>query len=129
MNSKECLDLAILEYEKDLETDKNNQWVKNVLKGLKEIKQDLDRLEKENQGVKEDNTRLWHSIEYANNEIAKLRKGFKLLKDSFEVIICRTNFPISVINYSIGFRINNDGVWAHVLQEDCELLEEVFNYD
>lgn len=46
MNSREALKLAILEYEKDLEFDENNQWVKNVLKGLKECLQDLDRLEK-----------------------------------------------------------------------------------
>ena len=46
MNSKEALKLAILEYEKDLENDENNQWVKNVLKGLKKSQQDLDRLEK-----------------------------------------------------------------------------------
>lgn len=45
MESKEALELAILEYEKDLETDENNQWVKNVLKGLKKCQQDLDRLE------------------------------------------------------------------------------------
>ena len=36
MNSKEALKLAILDSEKDLEEDENNQWVKNVLKGLKE---------------------------------------------------------------------------------------------
>lgn len=46
MNSKEALKLAILEYEKDLENDENNQWVKNVLKGLKKCQQDLDQLEK-----------------------------------------------------------------------------------
>lgn len=46
MNSKEALKLAILEYEKDLEFDENNQWVKNVLNGLKECQQDLDQLEK-----------------------------------------------------------------------------------
>ena len=46
MTSKEALKLAILEYEKDLEFDENNQWVKNVLKGLKECQQDLNRLEK-----------------------------------------------------------------------------------
>lgn len=51
MNNKQALELAILEYEKDLETDENNQWIKNVLKGLKEIKQDLDRLEKLEQFV------------------------------------------------------------------------------
>ena len=45
LTSKEALELAILEYEKDLETDENNQWVKNVLKGLKKSQQDLNRLE------------------------------------------------------------------------------------
>lgn len=44
MTSKEALKLAILEYEKDLETDENNQWVKDVLKGLKECQQDLEIL-------------------------------------------------------------------------------------
>ena len=45
MTSKEALKLAILEYEKDLETDENNQWIKDVLKGLKECQQDLEVLE------------------------------------------------------------------------------------
>ena len=45
MTSKEALKLAILEYEKDLETDENNQWIKDVLKGLKECQQDLKVLE------------------------------------------------------------------------------------
>lgn len=45
MTSKEALELAILEYEKDLEFDENNQWVKNVLKGLKECVQDLEVLD------------------------------------------------------------------------------------
>lgn len=45
MNSKEALKLAILEYEKDLEFDENNQWAKNVLKGLKKCEQDLEVLD------------------------------------------------------------------------------------
>ena len=45
MNNKEALKLAILEYEKDLEFDENNQWVKNVLNGLKECQQDLEVLD------------------------------------------------------------------------------------
>ena len=45
MTSKEALTLAILEYEKDLETDENNQWIKDILKGLKECQQDLKVLE------------------------------------------------------------------------------------
>ena len=51
------------------------------------------------------------------------------LKDKFEIVICKSDFPISELKYSIGFKINNDGVWAHIPQEDCELLEGVFNYD
>lgn len=53
MNSKECLELAILEYEKETIDDENNQWVKNVLKGLKQIKQDLERLEQLEKIIKE----------------------------------------------------------------------------
>lgn len=45
MTSEEALKLAILEYEKDLETDENNQWIKNVLKGLKKCEQDLEVLD------------------------------------------------------------------------------------
>ena len=45
ITSKEALELAILDSEKDLEEDENNQWVKNVLKGLKECQKDLERLE------------------------------------------------------------------------------------
>ena len=45
MTSKEALKLAILEYEKDLEFDENNQWVKDVLKGLKDGQQDLEVLD------------------------------------------------------------------------------------
>ncbi len=45
MTSKKALELAILDYEKDLETDENNQWAKYVLKGLKECQQDLKVLE------------------------------------------------------------------------------------
>lgn len=104
MNSKECLDLAILEYEKETVYDENNQWVKNVLKGLKEVKQDLDRLE-------------------------QLKKAIGILKHKFEIIICKNIFPITATKHSIGFKINNDGVWAYLAQEDCELLEEVFTYE
>lgn len=53
MTNKEALKLAILEYEKDLEFDKNNQWVKDVLKGLKECQQDLDQLEEHRKIEKE----------------------------------------------------------------------------
>lgn len=44
MTSKKALELAISEYEKDLETVENDQRVKAVLKGLKECQQDLEIL-------------------------------------------------------------------------------------
>ena len=128
MNSRECLYaiLGMLNYEQVNECEKNNY--------LKIISQDLDRLEKENQELKEelnqcqDTINTWmenHKSLIIDN--GKLKKAFKLLKDNFEVIICKNGFPI--FKYSIGFKINNDGVYAHIPQEDCELLEEVFNYE
>ena len=39
MTRKDALRLAISEYEKDLRTDKNNEWVKSVLKGLKDAQE------------------------------------------------------------------------------------------
>ena len=45
MTGKKELGLAILEYEKYLETDENNQWAKDVLKGLKKCEQDLNELQ------------------------------------------------------------------------------------
>ena len=58
----------------------HQEELKSAQEGLNhflKIKQDLDRLEKENQGVKDDNTRLWHGLEYANNEISKLKQELK----------------------------------------------------
>lgn len=46
MKSKEYLELAIIEFEKEQYDDPNNEWLKNVIKGMKECKQDLERLEK-----------------------------------------------------------------------------------
>ena len=45
MNKIEALEAAILEYEKDLKEDSNNQWLKDVISGLKSIRQDLKQLE------------------------------------------------------------------------------------
>lgn len=146
MTSKECLYaiLDMLNHEQVDECEKNNYF--------KIIKQDLDKLEiatkndeglirdnvklikrvlelqDENQGVKDDNTRLWHGLEYANNEVAKLKKAIEILKNGFEIVLCESDFPIFDAEYSIGFKINNDGVYTHVSQKEYELLEEVFNY-
>lgn len=138
MTSKECLYeiLGMLNYEQMDVCEKNNY--------LKIISQDLDRLEqleKENKELnrqldvffnKLDKTtiRAIDLISYdLQDENTKLRKSIEILKDKFEIVICKNDFPISGINYSIRFKISNDGVWAHITQEDCELLEEVFNYE
>lgn len=83
MNSKECLELAILEYEKETIDDENNQWVKNVLKGLKQIKQDLDRLEqleiadKNNEGLVRENVELINRNLKLQDDYQKLKERFK----------------------------------------------------
>lgn len=46
MKSKEYLELAIIEFEKEQYDDPNNEWLKSVIKGMKECKRDLERLEK-----------------------------------------------------------------------------------
>ena len=75
MNSKKALELAIFEYEKDLEYDDDNQWVINVLKGLKEVKQDLEKLEKENQELK--NTILSLELDTCIPELKKENQELK----------------------------------------------------
>ena len=68
MTRKDALRLAISEYEKDLRTDKNNEWVKSVLKGLKECQQDLEILEifKKNLSVKIESCK--YGNEFITNE-------------------------------------------------------------
>ena len=76
MASKEALELAILDSEKDLEEDENNQWVKNVLKGLKECQKDLDRLE----------TYEKFTIPNLRNLILKLYNSEELTREDHEII-------------------------------------------
>lgn len=56
---------------------KNNEVMTRDLNEL--INRNLE-LKQENQGVADDNTRLWHSLECANNENAKLKKAIEILK-------------------------------------------------
>ena len=76
ITSKEALELAILDSEKDLEEDKNNQWVKNVLKGLKECQKDLDRLE------------IYEKFTIPNlkNLILKLYNNEEIARKEYEII-------------------------------------------
>ena len=45
MTSKEAVKLAYIEFQKDLDYDENNQWLKNVIEGLKQAEKDLEVLE------------------------------------------------------------------------------------
>lgn len=100
-NSKKALELAIFEYEKDLEYEETNQWVENVLKGLKEVKQDLEKLEKVIK-ILEDNLQL-------------------VLKKDIDPLLNRKVYAVGISkNYKIysGFEIT---------QEQYELLKEVLS--
>ena len=82
MNSKEALDLAILEYEKETVYDENNQWVKNVLKGLKGVKQYIEQLEKALEILKEvcslNSNRI---LETERNLLRVSKQEYELLKE------------------------------------------------
>lgn len=45
MTSRNAVELAILEYEKVTIDDENNQWVRRVLAGLKQVQKDLEDFE------------------------------------------------------------------------------------
>ena len=45
MTSKEAVKLARIEFEKDLEYDENNQWLKNLIPALEQTEKDLEVLE------------------------------------------------------------------------------------
>lgn len=141
-------------YEKLERAYKNNEVMVRDLNEL--ITRNLE-LKKENQELQEDYLQMQGYYDYYSNENielnkelkrcqeyikkstndhknliidnGKMKKAIKILKDKFEVVICKSDFPISELKYSIGFKINNDGVWAYIPQEDCELLEGVFNYE
>ena len=76
ITNKEALELAILDSEKDLEEDENNQWVKNVLNGLKECQKDLYRLE------------IYEKFTIPNlkNLILKLYNNEELTREEHEII-------------------------------------------
>ena len=103
MTSKEALELAILEYEKDLEFDENNQWVKNVLKGLKECQPGLVCLE-------------------------KLTKAIDILKEVLnKVLVFKFGENIGNGGYISITKIDgNNTTIVNIRKEEYDLLKEVF---
>ena len=112
--SKEALKLAILEYEKDLETDKNNQWVKNVLKGLKECEQDLERLEKLEKDHEKLKERYKHRAETSNDlckEVKQYEKAIEIFRE-----ICSLNNNKT---------LETERCFLRLTEEEYELMKEV----
>ena len=123
MNSKEaferieqccvsaCLGLGQSPYNRFL------QSITPCREDLEVLQQALDRLEqleKENQGVKDDNTKLWHSLEYANNEIARLKKAIAILTE--------------VVSLNCDKTLETERQFLRLSKEEYELLKEVL-YD
>lgn len=127
-NSKKALELAILEYEKDLEYEETNQWVENVLKGLKEVKQDLEKLEKENQELRK-SIKSWN--ENAGNqlrEILKLKNVIDILVDELDIKLVTSIFADELGDYYLEFKIDtNKRILRKITKEKYELLKEVLN--
>ena len=145
MNSKECLELAILEYEKETIDDENNQWVKNVLKGLKQIKQDLDRLEqleiadKNNEGLVRENVELINRNLKLQDDYQKLKERFKKRAElcsefaeynrQYEKVL---NFLIDKFNLELKgdrlyFLYNNQ--YLELDKEKEKLMKETLGYE
>lgn len=81
-HSKNCYKRLKEKYEKLEKAYKNNEVMVRDLNEL--INKNLD-FQKENQGIKDDNTRLWCGLEYANNENAKLKKAISILKEKYDI--------------------------------------------
>lgn len=126
IHSKNCYKKLKEKYEKLERAYKNNEVMVRDLNELinrnLELRKQIENLEEENQGVKDDNTRLWHSLEYGNNEISKLKKAIKILKGFVSITKGRNEetlkWDIPVI-YSLGLN-------KKISQEQYELLEQVF---
>lgn len=132
MTSKEALELAILEFSKDLEEDTNNQWLKNVLQGLKETKKELERLEKlsiEIDDLLDDKIELVVKNKQQDMLIGKLIQENEKLKQVIDIIKDKFKFElgVSVVKekycYSLEFLFNNQ--YFSITKEEYELLKEV----
>ena len=94
MNSKECLELAILEYEKETIDDENNQRVKNVLKGLKQIKQDLEQLKE----LRKNHAKLLVQTAHLEEENETLEKENQRLKKVRDNYSDQLNYVWNIVN-------------------------------
>ena len=77
MTSKEAIRAVIKEFQKDFEDgEETNQWLTNVIEGLKQVEKDLDRLdtlEEDFMSLTETNFEMVSEI-FKNQEILKIIK-------------------------------------------------------
>lgn len=107
--------------DKRFNTEKAFEDIEKIYNVFVHYRDKAKQLEKENQGVKDDNTRLWHGLEYANNEISKLKKALDILKEKLEIQLHQDDeyFPIPMISGS--------EIYQNLTKEEYELLKEVLD--
>lgn len=148
MTNKEYLELAIIEFEKEQYDDPNNEWLKRVIKGMKDCKQQLDQydelmlkcknLEKENQELKDKNFLITKAVEsdVSNGELFKsiaklLQMKVEKLEKALEIIKNKPQYELYLIqlgkikNYNEYLEIVRD--WDLEYGGDMEYTEEEFN--
>lgn len=134
-HSKNCYKKLKEKYTRLERAYKNNEVMVRDLNELinrnLELRKQIENLEEENQGVKDDNTRLWHSLECANNENAKLKQAIKILKDKFKLDVSLNidgEFSVEVKIDKIQ-NIPNIVYLKYLEIEQYELLKEVLESD
>ena len=115
-HSKNCYKKLKEKYEKLERAYKNNEVLVRDLNELInrniELRKQIENLEEENKGVKDDNTRLWLGLECANNENNKLKLAIEILKE-----VASLNCDKTLETERQLLRLSNG---------DYELLKEVF---
>lgn len=133
MNSKEALEKLSLMINR--EKCINSEWNQKIDYLKQIITQDLDQLE----GVKEDNTRLWQGLEYANNENARLKQELKRcqgtikkwMKDNKQLIIDNGKMKKALdilkefVSLNCNMILETERQLLKLSQEAYELLKEV----
>ena len=102
------------------DTERAYKDIEKIFNVFVYYKNKCKQLEKENQGVKDDNTRLWHSLECANNEISKFKTAINILN--------KFNFKVETTNCNrTGYEMYTDSLLEYepLTKEEYDLLKEV----
>ena len=138
------------QYEKEFEVIERELFIKKEFKDFDVFQKRLEQLEianKNNEGLVRENVELINRNLKLQDEYQKLKerykkraalskelceglktyeKAFDILIDKFEVVLCKSDFPIPEIKYSFGFKFRrNCGAYVHISQEEYEILKSV----